>query len=117
MGNSVATNALGNVFVTGNFLSDSLTFGYYTLTNTRRMGNFLAKYDSSGIINVLWAENADGTDTNETNHVAIDASGNVYITGDYHSPSITFGTKTITNSGGYDGFLVKYNTFGNVLLG
>src|SRR5258706_6575866 len=79
-GLSVATDASGNVFVTGYFVSDSITFGTTTLVNAGATNTdiFLAKYDGNG--NVLWAKSAGGTPVDVGWCVATDASGNVFIT-------------------------------------
>ena len=47
--------------------------------------------------------------------VATDAFGNVYMFGSYCSPSISFGSFTLTNLGFENMFLVKYDSLGNVL--
>jgi hypothetical protein len=114
-GNSVATDANGNCFVTGGFWSLSITFGSYTLTNANavNMDMFLVKYDANG--NVIWAKSAGGTDDDEGNSVATDANGNCFVTGSFESSSITFGSYTLTNAGNNDIFLVKYDASGNVI--
>ena len=115
IGNSVTTDATGNVFVTGYFKSSTITFGTYTLTNSGDGDIFLVKYDPSG--NVLWAKSAGGTNSDVGWSVTTDATGNVFITGYFESSSITFGTYTLTNAHAGDGdiFLVKYDPSGNVL--
>jgi hypothetical protein len=118
-GNSVATDASGNVYVTGYFESPTITFGTTTLTNTSPLGNsediFIAKYDAAGT--VLWAKRASGNNSERGYSVTTDASGNVYVTGYFYSPTITFGTTTLTNSGSIDNdiFIVKYDAAGTVL--
>ncbi len=117
-GKSIATDVLGNVYVTGTFNSPSITFfgttsHKITLTNTGKLGDmFIVKYDANGI--VQWARNAKGSDEDEGNGIATDVSGNVYVTGLFCSPSITFGTTTLINKGSYDMYIVKYDKDGNV---
>ncbi len=113
---SVATDNDGNVFLTGNFFSATLTIGSTTLTNDSAgvPDMFLVKMDNNG--NVLWATSAGGNDQDRAFSVAVDADGNCYVAGSFKSPSITFGTTTLTNaSSGYDCFIVKYDADGNVL--
>ena len=62
-----------------------------------------------------WAKNAYGIGNVRTNCVTTDSVGNVYITGTFNSPTITFGTTILTNIGGQNVFLVKYDSLGNVL--
>lgn len=112
-GQSVTADALGNSIVVGNFIG-SITFGTYTLsTNNASDGDILVvKYDPSG--NVLWAKGVGGTgfDSDIAYYAVADVSGNIYITGSYFSPSITFGSTTLT---GPSNFMAKYDASGNVL--
>ena len=110
--NSIATDTLSNVYITGAFSSSLITFGPFTLTNVGSGSIFLAKYDSSG--NVVWAKNTGGTGSDEGYYVVADVSGNAYLTGRYSSPSIIFGADTLVNMGGYDAFLARYDSSGNV---
>jgi len=117
-GQSVSTDASGNVFMTGYFISPTISFGTTTLTNTYASNLysdfFIVKYDSSG--NVLWAKSAGGTAYDTGMSVSTDAIGNVFITGIYYSPTITFGITTLTNANNVaDIFIVKYDASGNVL--
>ncbi len=112
-GMSIATDPIGNAFVTGFFISSSLTFGSVTLTNTGAMDMFIVEYDPSG--NVLWAKNAGGTGPDEGDFVCVDASKNVYVTGSFYSSSIHFGSTTINNTGNEDVFLAKYDANGNLV--
>jgi len=117
-GLSVSADASGNVLVTGPFYSPSITFGTTTLINTDNSGNsadiFVVKYDANG--NVLWAKSAGGTSYEYGNSISTDANGNVLVTGYFDSPSITFGTTTLTNSGSStDIFILKYDANGNLL--
>ena len=119
LGNSITTDASGNVFITGMFESDTITFGTTVLTNADNTGLyediFIAKYDTNG--NLLWAKSAGGTAADVSNSVATDTNGNVFITGYFHSPAITFGSTTLTNTTALyeDVFIVKYDTSGNMI--
>jgi ribonuclease HIII len=72
--------------------------------------------------NVLWGSRIGGTGDDTGYSIAVDSSGNVYVTGIYSSNPLTLYNKdgsafatTLTNSGSYDVFIAKYNTNGNVL--
>ncbi|MBI3510187.1 MAG: T9SS type A sorting domain-containing protein [Bacteroidetes bacterium] len=112
-GFAVCTDTAGNVFVTGEFQSPILTFGSVNLVNTGAWDIFIAKYDPNG--NVLWAKRAGGGSGDEAFSICADQNGNIFITGTYSSSSITFGSTTITNAGGYDIFIAKYDANGNAL--
>jgi gliding motility-associated-like protein len=114
---AVSADVNGNVFICGYFYSSTITFGSTVLTNAS-VGSadlFLAKYDANG--NILWAKSAGGVGANEdyAYSVKADISGNVFVTGSYESPTITFGSVTLTNAGASDIFLTKYDANGNVL--
>ncbi len=109
----VATDLIGNVYITGYFQSPTITFGSFTLTNAGSDDIYLVKYDSAG--NVLWARRAGGTGIDDAYAIATDLQGNVFITGMFSSPFITFDTVTITNLSGADMYIVKYDSTGNAL--
>lgn len=75
---------------------------------------FVAKYDTSG--NLIWAVSMGGTSYDIVNDLAIDAQGNIYITG-YFSGSVDFdpgpGTFSVQAQGGTDGFVAKLNASGD----
>jgi hypothetical protein len=64
---------------------------------------FLLKYDSSG--NLLWYKTWGGSGSDSGYGVALDASGNAFITGYTRS----------YGAGSYDTFLLKYDSSGNLL--
>ncbi len=112
-GIGVCTDAGGNIIVTGSFYGPSITIGTTTLTNQATANLFLVKYSSGG--NVLWAKSEGGSSNVDVIGISTDANGNVLLTGEFTSPSITFGTSTFTNAGVSDFFLLKYNSGGNLL--
>ena len=111
-GKGIVVDASGNSYVTGHFLSSSITFGTTTLTNVGSVDIFTVKYDASG--NVVWAKSAGGIEGAGGYSIAVDGSGNSYVNG-YFFSSITFGTTTLTNAGSADIFTVKYDASGNVV--
>ncbi|MCB9317449.1 MAG: SBBP repeat-containing protein, partial [Lewinellaceae bacterium] len=112
IGFGIATDASGNVYVTGGF-TGSATFGSQTV-NASGGGTdvFIAKYDATG--NVLWVVSGGGFDTDFGSDIAADASGNVYVTGEFQGTA-GFGSQTLTSAGDVDAFVVKYDASGNVL--
>ncbi|MCK9610270.1 MAG: SBBP repeat-containing protein [Candidatus Cloacimonas sp.] len=113
-GYSIAVDAYGNSYITGYF-RESATFGTTTLTSSSDYGSdiFVAKMDING--NWLWAKQAGGKDYDDGYSIAVDANGNIYITG-YFRESATFGTTTLTSSGYYeDIFVAKLDINGNWL--
>jgi len=120
-GNCVAADANGNVYVAGVFSSPTIKFDT-TILNNDSSGTtdiFLVKYNSMG--SVLWAIRAGGKQNDIVNSIAIDRTGNVYISGVYYDSSIAFGTHLLHQFGtGYyhaeNGFYVaKYDASGTAL--
>ncbi|MDB6108712.1 MAG: hypothetical protein JWR69_462 [Pedosphaera sp.] len=121
---SVALDDQGNSYVAGSFQQGSISFGGIVLTNNGWRANFpslgsndvfIAKYDPAG--NPLWAQSAGGTNSDEATALAVDGSGNVYVTG-YFQRTATFGNITLTNTTGPSTnyiFLAKYDSGGNLL--
>lgn len=117
-GNGIATDAAGNEYVTGSFASATITFGGITLTNAGSAGTndmFIAKYNAYG--NILWAKSFGGTGNDNGNKLATDSSNNIYVIGEFASPSVSFGANALANTsaGTNDIFIVKYDSSGNVL--
>jgi pimeloyl-ACP methyl ester carboxylesterase len=108
---SITVDNSGNVYTTG-FFYGSADFdpglGTYSLSSAGQYDIFISKLDASG--NFLWAKRIGGTDYDEGYSVAIDATGNVYLTGDFRSTADFdpgSGTYNLTSAGDYDIFVVK----------
>jgi len=110
-GLSVSVDINGNVYITGYFKSSTINFGGENLTNNGFYDIFLAKFDIQG--NHLWSKSFGGTSDDFGYSVSADSSGNVYITGLFSSSTINFGGENLTNSGGTDIFLAKFDSNGN----
>ncbi len=109
---AVAADNLGNVFVTGRFSSATIRFGSTTLINPGSSDReiFVAKLSPTGTW--LWATSAGGIDNDYVTGIKTDQSGNAYITGDFSSPTISFGPITLINSGAGDVFVAKISSSG-----
>jgi FlgD Ig-like domain/Beta-propeller repeat len=102
-GSSVAVDASGNIFVTGNF-TGTVSFGGASLVSAGGSDIFLAKYSPNGAH--LWSLRFGGTGNDAGVAVALDASGSIYLTGSFVGP-MNFGGATLNSVGGIDAFLVK----------
>ncbi len=61
-----------------------------------------------------WAKGLGGAGYETGNDIAVDKAGNVYVTGYYQSNPLDFGvTAALTNAGGSDAFVAKYDAAGN----
>mgnify|MGYP001603756245 CR=1 FL=1 len=107
----------GSIVVSGSFSSPTITFGDTTLTisdsSSYFYDAFVVKFDADG--NTIWAKKGDGSQVDYGYGNCIDASSNIYVTGSFRSPTISFGDITLTNNGNWDMFVVKYDADGNVL--
>jgi PKD repeat protein len=101
---SVAIDDSGNSYVTGFYYGPG-SFGSTTLTSDWSNDIFVAKMDSNG--NWLWAQNAGGTSSDHGYSIAVDNSGNSYVTGCFEGTAV-FGSTTLTSSGSRDIFVAKY---------
>jgi hypothetical protein len=140
-GNGIAVDSSGNVYVIGNYsrqttsaivlqinnASGTSPTPYGTFPSVTGIGQiFLVKYNTNG--QVQWATSMDGLSNNTGNAIALDSSGNVYITGMLQS-TITFRTfgsltspitlnayGTISSTGSQDAFVAKYSSNGQSIL-
>lgn len=111
---SIASDHSGNVYLSGFFNDTSLIIGSYTFSSVGNNDILIAKYDSSG--NVIWATSVGGIGVDECNSITVDDSENIYVTGEFNSATISFGTYSLTNSGvGSNIFIAKYDSSGTVV--
>jgi hypothetical protein len=65
--------------------------------------------------NWIWAKSTVGDSGEVAQSIATDNYGNIYVTGTFTSPVVSFGTLTLFNSGDEDIFVAKYDPNGNPL--
>ncbi len=108
VGEAVAADAAGNVYVTGSFTGNADFSGQAVFNG----GIFLAKYNSNGV--VQWVRTMG---TGAGTAVAVDASGNVYFTGQFQGAANFGGIVLQASSSGSvpDAFVAKYNANGTAL--
>src|SRR5215217_1937674 len=107
MGYAIATDARGYSYITGWFVSSSISFGSTVLPNAgpSPLSNlFVASFDPSG--NVVWAKSAGDVGMDVGNGIDLDGAGNCYLTGSFGS-TISFGTHTLNAVAGSDMFIAK----------
>lgn len=116
-GHSIFVDDSGNVYTTGTF-GETADFdpgpGTSTLTSGGISDIFISKLDAAG--NFLWAKSMGGTDGERGSSIAVDGSGNVYITG-FFGGTVDFdpgvGTSNLTSEGASDIFISKLDAAGN----
>ncbi|MCV9928655.1 SBBP repeat-containing protein [Flavobacterium sp. LS1R49] len=118
MGNAIAVDATGNVYVTGTFFG-TIDFdpnaGVYNLTSNSS-DIFVLKLDTAG--NLVWAKAMGGAAADTGYSISVDAAGNVYATGSFFGtadfdPNI--GVSYLTSAGSLDIFVVKLDAAGNLV--
>jgi len=109
-GNKVAVAPDGSVYVTGYF-QNTADFGPYVLISAGNSDMFLAKYNSSGTCQ--WVQQGMSSENVYGNGVATDGT-NVYVTGWFGDANMTIGATTLTNIGGTDVFMAKFNSSGTL---
>jgi hypothetical protein len=114
-GNGIATDANGNIIITGNTTSTNAiaTTGAHKTTNGGSNDAFVAKFNNNGIRQ--WATYYGGSSANDFgNGIATDVNGNIIITG------ITSSATSIATVGSHqsiigsftDAFIAKFNSNG-----
>ena len=104
-GSSIAVDDSGNVYVTGGSVVNGTGLDYATI-----------KYNSSGVQQWLASYNGPVNNTDRSTHIAIDGSGNVYVTGYSFGIGTSVDYATIKyNSSGVQQWVARYNGPGNWL--
>lgn len=118
-GNSIAVDAVGNIYTTG-FFEGIGNFnpgqGTVYLTSFGGPDIFISKLDASG--NCIWAKNMGGFSTDKGYSLALDASGNVYSTGFFYATADFDpgpATYTLTSTTSSNIFVSKLDASGNFL--
>lgn len=118
-GSGISVTSNGFAYVTGRFVSQSITFGSTTLNISNSCCNdiFIVKYDPLG--NVVWAKREGDYYDDRNLGIYTDNVGNFYVTGFFQSFSLTLGNTTLTNADNTnntsDIFVAKYNSSGNAV--
>src|SRR5438874_9524145 len=99
----MAIDAAGNVYVTGNSLGIGTGYDYATV-----------KYNSSGTQQWVTRYNGPANRDDYGNAIAVDSSGNVYVTGWSPGSGTDYDYATIKyNSTGQQQWVARYNGPGN----
>ncbi|UCF49216.1 MAG: SBBP repeat-containing protein, partial [Thermoplasmatales archaeon] len=108
-GYDVVLDTNDNVIITGNFYGPAI-FGNTSLVSKGELDVFVAKLDNNGVW--LWAKSAGGRNYDYAYDVALDNTGNIYITGNYRDTA-WFLIDTLVSQGSADVFVAKIDTNGS----
>ena len=105
----VAVDGAGNASITG-YSTAAADFGGGLVSGAGAKDVIVAQYSSTG--GHVWSRRVGGSADEVGRDVAVDGSGNVFVTGNFASASVNFGSGAMSNSGGADIFLTKYSAQG-----
>jgi Secretion system C-terminal sorting domain len=114
--NSIDVDALGNVYTSGWYLGTAdldPSASTYNLTSNGLQDMYISKLDASG--NFVWGKSMGGSADDDARSIDVDASGNVYTTGYFHTTVDFDPGAGITNltTGQKGGFVSKLSSAGN----
>ena len=118
-GNGISVDDTGNAYITG--LTSSVDFpttaGAFDTTYNGSTDAFVTKLNAAGGA-LLYSTYLGGTDLDQGRGIAVDDTGNAYITGLTSSNDFptTAGAFDTTYNGSTDAFVTKLNAAGNTLL-
>lgn len=114
----ICSDGSGNVFVSGRFGS-GCDFDPSAGTNTiNPLGGsdiFVAFYNNAGAL--VWVNTITSSSSERVNGMKLDQFGNLFVFGDFFGNLTINGqvsSTTLTNNGGTDAFVAKYNGQGNI---
>ena len=99
-------DADNNFYATGQ-IENNATFGATAIAG----GVFVAKYDSNGVQKMAVAH---GDVHAAGKSICLDHSGNIYVLG-WMDSTVMLGNTILNHIGGFDIFLTKYDTIGNLI--
>jgi hypothetical protein len=118
-GNAIAVDGSGNAYVTGTTSSPDydVTPGAFQTTNGGGSDVFVTKLNETGT-DLVYSTYIGGSGYEVGYAIAVDGSGNAYVTGTTSSPDydVTPGAFQTTNGGGSDVFVTKLNETGTDLV-
>jgi hypothetical protein len=120
--NTIATDSSGNIYIAGttNSTSGLATTGAYHISISGGYDAFLAKFDPSGALK--WSTYYGGDSDDLAYSIALDASGNIYMTGTTKSAygiatTGAFQTSIDQTNSQPDAFVAKFSSSGSLVWG
>ncbi len=111
--NYIHLDSVGNIYITGSF-ENTVDFNPgASTTNLSSVGVgdiFLLKLDNSG--NYIFSKRFGGSGNEYGTLLRSDVNGNIYLSGSFYSPSISFSGNTVNFLGNFASFLVKLDPVG-----
>jgi hypothetical protein len=119
-GNGIAVDASGNAYLTGKTTSSNFPTTPGALDTASHFGDidaFVAKLNAAGT-GLIYATYLGGSQKDYANGIAIDSSGNAYVTGYTLSSDFPTTSGSYQPTGGFhfSGFVAKLNASGSALI-
>lgn len=111
MGNALATDAVGNIFVIGVF-EGTADFEAINVTSAGGPDVFIAKYNTAG--NIIWVTTAGGAGLDYGTDIILDKN-ELFFTGSF-AFTAAFGSTNLTTIGYGDIFIARADTAGNITM-
>jgi len=110
----IAATAAGECYVTG-FFNGTAEFPGTNLVSRGGSDIFVAKFGTNG--DLLWVQQAGGTNADEGHAVALDAAGNLHLTGGFAVTANIFGIDVSAQGfvGSMDAFFAKLDADGKLI--
>ncbi|WP_167856337.1 T9SS type A sorting domain-containing protein [Hymenobacter metallicola] len=101
------------IYVAGSFQGRTASFGTQQLTNAGTFGDvYVAKLlDTGSSASFVWAQRGGGAQNDQAAALAVNGSS-VYVAGTFDQSPATFGSTTLPNAGGTDGFAARLTDAG-----
>jgi acyl-CoA hydrolase len=125
IGRGIAVDSSGNAYVTGSTASTEATFPVAVGPDLTFNGGaspsdaFVAKVNAAGTA-LVYCGYIGGSGDDQGYGIAVDSSGNAFVTGSTSSTEVTFpvtvGPDLTYNGGSYDAFVAKVNAAGTALV-
>jgi uncharacterized repeat protein (TIGR01451 family) len=121
-GDSIAVDTSGNAYVTG--FTNSTTFPGVTGSSIQpanaggSFDDFVTKINAAGTA-IVYSTFLGGSGEDEAFGIAVDSSGNAYVTGETASttfPGVTGSSIQPANAGSFDDFVTKINAAGTAIV-
>lgn len=112
----ISVDTSGNVYVVGEYnqtVNQTIDLAGVTVTARGSWDGYVLKLNSSGI--GQWAKAIGSTGYDYARGVSVDASGNVYVVGEYNqtaNQTVNLAGLTVTARGSSDGYVLKLNSSG-----
>ena len=103
----IAVDGSGSLYITG---TANGTIGYGSTSLTQNSDVFVGKLDNSG--RWLWATSSAGPAYKQSNGIALDGSGQIYVVGKHSGGASAFGSSTLSSAGVSKAFVAKLSNSG-----